>query len=404
MSAIQNARPRGLQIVPVKIDLEGMRPDGPGGLEDVLENWDESKGRRPHLMYTVTIGQNPTSGTLSIQRRKDLYALCCKYDVLIIEDDPYWYLQFPSAASSEAEARNTALPPTPLVHKFEKSTGYPFLDSLVPSYLNFDYDGRVIRLDTFSKTVAPGCRLGWITAQPAIIERILRITETSTQQPSGFVQSMISELIMGPQPVASEFNKLSRKDQASFAGWNVDGWVRWLEGLRGTYERRMNRMCTYLEGGRFQLKQGTPVKASESDWAVISKTQMYEFDWPRGGMFIWVKMHFETHPLWSIVPGAKLGRSLWVFLTTSPYLVLVAPGLMFSPTPEIAEAEGWKYYRLCFAAVDEEEVDKTSKRVAEAIKAFWLIKDKKELEDIEKEVDGEEMQGNLVNLGLNLGC
>jgi DNA-binding transcriptional MocR family regulator len=404
MNAVQNARPRGLQVVPVNIDSEGIRPDGPGGLEDVLENWDDSKGRRPHLMYTVTIGQNPTGGTLSIQRRKDIYALCSKYDVLIIEDDPYWYLQFPSAASSEAEARNTALPPTPPVHKFEKSTGYPFLDSLIPSYLNFDYDGRVIRLDTFSKTVAPGCRLGWITAQPAIIERILRITETSTQQPSGFVQSMISELIMGPQPVASEFTKLSRKDQASFTGWNIDGWVRWLEGLRGTYERRMNRMCTYLEDGRFQLKQGTPVKTSESDWAVISKTQMYEFDWPRGGMFVWVKMTFETHPLWSVVPGPKLSSALWVFLTTSPYLVLVAPGLMFSPTPEIAEAEGWKYYRLCFAAVDEEEVDKSSKRFAVAIKAFWLIKDKKELEDIEQDVDGEEMQGGLVNLGLNLGC
>lgn len=44
----------GLQIVPVTIDLEGMRPDGPGGLEDVLANWDETKGKRPHLMYTVT--------------------------------------------------------------------------------------------------------------------------------------------------------------------------------------------------------------------------------------------------------------------------------------------------------------------------------------------------------------
>jgi DNA-binding transcriptional MocR family regulator len=54
MNAIQAARPRGLQIVPVTIDLEGMLPTGPGGLEDVLENWDESKGKRPHLMYTVT--------------------------------------------------------------------------------------------------------------------------------------------------------------------------------------------------------------------------------------------------------------------------------------------------------------------------------------------------------------
>jgi len=44
----------GVQIVTVKIDLEGMLPNGPGGLEDVLENWDEAKGKRPHLLYTVT--------------------------------------------------------------------------------------------------------------------------------------------------------------------------------------------------------------------------------------------------------------------------------------------------------------------------------------------------------------
>jgi len=54
MNAAQAARPRGIQVVPVKIDNEGMLPSGPGGLEDVLENWDDSIGKRPHLMYTVT--------------------------------------------------------------------------------------------------------------------------------------------------------------------------------------------------------------------------------------------------------------------------------------------------------------------------------------------------------------
>ena len=54
MNAIQAARPRGIQVVTVKIDMEGMKPDGPGGLEDVLANWDHSKGKRPHMMYTVT--------------------------------------------------------------------------------------------------------------------------------------------------------------------------------------------------------------------------------------------------------------------------------------------------------------------------------------------------------------
>lgn len=87
--------------------------------------------------------------------------MCSKYDVIIVEDDPYWYLQFPSAAEAEASARNLPPPPAQPVHTFAKKSGYDFIDSLVPSYLNVDYEGRVIRLDTFSKTVAPGCRLGW---------------------------------------------------------------------------------------------------------------------------------------------------------------------------------------------------------------------------------------------------
>lgn len=54
MNAIQSARPRGLNVVPVAIDDEGMLAYGKGGLEDVLSNWDHNKGKRPHLIYTVT--------------------------------------------------------------------------------------------------------------------------------------------------------------------------------------------------------------------------------------------------------------------------------------------------------------------------------------------------------------
>jgi DNA-binding transcriptional MocR family regulator len=54
MNAISAARPRGMNIAPVAIDDEGMKAEGPGGLRDVLENWDFAKGMRPHLMYTVT--------------------------------------------------------------------------------------------------------------------------------------------------------------------------------------------------------------------------------------------------------------------------------------------------------------------------------------------------------------
>jgi DNA-binding transcriptional MocR family regulator len=54
MNAVQAAQPRGLNITPVAMDDEGMVADGPGGLKEVLEKWDYSKGKRPHLMYTVT--------------------------------------------------------------------------------------------------------------------------------------------------------------------------------------------------------------------------------------------------------------------------------------------------------------------------------------------------------------
>lgn len=53
MHAIQSVKPRGIQVVPVTMDAEGMLPSGPKGLEDLLANWDESKGKRPHLLYTI---------------------------------------------------------------------------------------------------------------------------------------------------------------------------------------------------------------------------------------------------------------------------------------------------------------------------------------------------------------
>lgn len=120
------------------------------------------------------MGHNPTGIVLSVERRKAIYALCSRYDVIIVEDDPYWYLQFPSAVIEEAVSRNQPRPEGAPNYTPQKSSGYPFLDSLVPSFLSIDTDGRVVRLDTFSKTIAPGCRLGWITAQPDLVERYVR--------------------------------------------------------------------------------------------------------------------------------------------------------------------------------------------------------------------------------------
>lgn len=53
-NVLSQSQPRGMNIVPVEMDADGMLAHGTGSLEDVLENWDSSKGQRPHMLYTVT--------------------------------------------------------------------------------------------------------------------------------------------------------------------------------------------------------------------------------------------------------------------------------------------------------------------------------------------------------------
>ncbi|KAF2754660.1 aromatic amino acid aminotransferas-like protein [Pseudovirgaria hyperparasitica] len=366
MTSIQAVLPRGMNVITVELDEQGMKSDGPGGLEDILENWDYSRGRRPHLLYTITIGQNPTGGVQSVERKSAIYELCVKYDIILIEDDPYWFLQFPTASKKDAFHDTNA-----------KSSGFDFLDSLVPSYLSLDYEGRVVRLDTFSKTVAPGCRLGWITAQPRVIERITRITETTTAQPSGFVQAMIAEMVMGPYK--SGDGSGGNKDGS---GWEMTGWVRWLEGLRGNYERRMNILCDRLEAGKTIVKAGRRGSLVSTEWSVVETTKIYHFTRPMGGMFAWVKFNFKSHPLARTVDHKRLARALWIFWTTKPYLVLVGPGTIFGPTPEVQDQDAWKYFRMSYSAVGENELKPIGDRFVAGAHAFWSIKREEKIDDL----------------------
>lgn len=233
--------------------------------------------------------------------------------------------------------------------------------------------------------------MGWVTASPQIIERLLRITETSTQQPSGFVQSMIAELLIGP----SKVDMTSKGIQAN-RGWDFSGWIRWLEGLRGEYERRMDSMSTILEKGQTKMKSGRrrsldnmmrDSKLNEDEWAVVETTQMFSFARPSAGMFLWVNVLFEKHPLADQVAGSRLSQALWVYWTTEPFKVLVAPGTIFAPSPEIAEEKAWKFFRLCFAAAPVDEISSISKRFVKGIGSFWEIKDVQKIDEIMKDID-----------------
>ena len=473
MNAIQTAAPRGINIAPVAVDAEGMVAHGHSrSLYSVLSNWDVERdgGRRPHLMYSVTMGQNPTSGLLSVKRRKEIYELCQRFDIIIVEDDPYFYIQFPHAANEFTQKHRNgelasinhfaesnlnyqtslAIPVRGSVPGNDedicqttrirrgKSSGSAFLDSLVPSYLSLDVDGRVVRLDTFSKTIAPGCRLGWITAQPKIIERILRITETSTQQPSGFVQSLVAELLIGPN--SADHTSKPGKGETQPEGWKMDGWIRWLEGLRGNYERRMQVMCEALEEGKCITTTRQPKPQSsksrkclkdsevwycphwqctnaiiaatnarkeklkdEDGFEVLHKVQIYDFVPPMAGMFAWVHFNLESHPLAESgkFTQERLARALWIFQTMKPYLVLTAPGTIFGATPSIRTEKAWQYFRLCFAAIDEKEVKSISERFVRAAHDFWDLKARDVQKLLDSEVDGTtSMQERMSELSL----
>lgn len=128
-------------------------------------------------------GQNPTGATQGVQRRKDIYAVAQKHNLYIIKDEPYYFLQMQPYAGQGAPA----LPPP--------ATRTEFLDSLLPSYLSMDVDGRVMRMDSFSKVLAPGARCGWITASEQMVDRYSRHSEVGTQGPSGVSQLMLFKLL-----------------------------------------------------------------------------------------------------------------------------------------------------------------------------------------------------------------
>merc|ERR1712240_3032 len=78
----------------VESDTGGMIPQS---LRAVLSQWgkgEEAEKDRPKILYINPTGANPTGTLLSVERRKEIYQLCCEYNLLLLEDDPYYYLQF----------------------------------------------------------------------------------------------------------------------------------------------------------------------------------------------------------------------------------------------------------------------------------------------------------------------
>ncbi|KAL1585930.1 hypothetical protein WHR41_04998 [Cladosporium halotolerans] len=310
-TAVEAAAPMGVRVAGVSVDADGLRADA---LDEVLTNWDESVrgGAKPFILYTVPTGQNPTGSTQPFQRRKDIYAVAQKHDLIIFEDEPYYFLQMDPYTGLDSPA---AAPP---------ASHAAFLQSLVPSYLSLDVDGRVMRLDSFSKVIAPGSRVGWITASEQIVERYRQHADVSTQSPSGMSQLLL-------------FKTLDEH-------WGHAGYLDWLMHIRAEYTARRNVLLDACE---------RHVPRAIASWSP-----------PAAGMFHWFRIDYARHPQFASKSRAQIEDEIFHAVVARGSLLM--KGSWFCP-------EGQKdgdamFFRATYAATPLGDIKEGVRRFGQALR------------------------------------
>jgi len=156
----------GGELVGIPMDEDGMRMDI---LEKKLIQL-KNEGKKVKFIYTISNFQNPAGVTMSLARRKKIIEITHKFNVFIVEDNPYEKLRF------EGE-------PIPSIYSLEKN-------------------GSVISLGTFSKILCPGLRLAWILGNEEVIRKIAIL-----KQATDLCTSILNQLI------ASEYCKLGKLEE-----------------------------------------------------------------------------------------------------------------------------------------------------------------------------------------------
>ena len=194
----------GVETVPVAMDDEGLDL---AALADALDS-----GGKPAFLYTIPTFQNPSGRTLSVERRHRLAEVAREHELLVLEDDPYGLVRFDGEA-----------PPT----LFELEGGT-----------------RVAYSSSFSKTIAPGLRVGYFVL-PTALERELEALATSTY---------ITPVLLG-QATVFEFLR------------------------RGNFEPNLERVSTLLGARRDAMLEALERELPDARWSK-----------PQGGYFVWLEL------------------------------------------------------------------------------------------------------------------
>lgn len=153
IGALNSFRSLGAKLVGVPLKDDGMDI---AALENALKSNPKTK-----LIYTIPSFQNPAGITSTLENRKAVYELARKYDVLIIEDNPYGDLRF---AGED-----------------------------VPTYKSFDTDGRVVYCGSFSKILSAGIRVGTLTANKELVSKIVVAKQVEDVHTNVFFQMVCAK-------------------------------------------------------------------------------------------------------------------------------------------------------------------------------------------------------------------
>ena len=273
LSALQVFRSYGAKLVSVKTDKDGM------DLDDLAL---KLKQYKPKLVYVIPTFSNPTGNAWSLERRQGVLKLCRESDTLILEDDPYGELKFGDA-----------------------SVTYPSLFSL-DQHPN---GSCVVYTSTFSKTVAPALRTGWVMGDPEIIRHMARAKQAADLHSSSLDQQTLHQLM----------------EHFDLAGH--------IEFVRKEYEKRMRQMADLLQ---------------EAAWPGVTWNE------PKGGMFFWLEVPEPVNTSDLLKTAVDLG-------------VAFVPGVTF-----YAEESKTNNMRLNFTHNDAEATVRGMQRLSQAVNSVLV--------------------------------
>jgi 2-aminoadipate transaminase len=158
--AIHTMRNRGAGFITVPCDDDGMMVDL---LPELIESA-RASGKKVKFIYSIVNFQNPAGCTLSLARRKKMLEIAAQYDLIIFEDDPYGHLRYDG--------------------------------SDIPTMFSMDRDGRVAYACSFSKILAPGARVAWITGHSDLVRKMVMVKQGVDMCTSVVAQALVAQYCM----------------------------------------------------------------------------------------------------------------------------------------------------------------------------------------------------------------